>query len=150
MPRLMSFAKTVPQFRDGTKDVTRRDGWKHLRPGDVVEAVEWSARVGPRWACTDFTRSNCGWFGSTLEDRPPEGLCPECSSPRITYRKPRRLGLLRIRSARRERLGDIHPEEVSREGFPGESPEWFIRMYCAPGKPDPDREVTRVEFERME
>lgn len=40
MPRNMSFAMTTQQVRDRTKDVTRRDGWWFLKPGDVVNAVE--------------------------------------------------------------------------------------------------------------
>ncbi|MEM9490030.1 MAG: hypothetical protein AAGC55_12860, partial [Myxococcota bacterium] len=36
----MSFAKTPTQLRDGSKTVTRRPGWKFLRVGDVVLAVE--------------------------------------------------------------------------------------------------------------
>lgn len=40
MPRRMSFAMTVAQVRAGAKDVTRRLGWEHLQPGDVLEAVE--------------------------------------------------------------------------------------------------------------
>jgi len=36
----MSFSLTTPQFLDGTKDVTRRKGWKFLKPGDHVMACE--------------------------------------------------------------------------------------------------------------
>jgi len=34
MPRNMSFAATTQQIRDRTKDVTRRKGWRFLKPGD--------------------------------------------------------------------------------------------------------------------
>ena len=34
--RNMSFALTTEQFRDGSKTVTRRLGWRFLKPGDVV------------------------------------------------------------------------------------------------------------------
>lgn len=40
MPRNMSFAMTTDQFRNQTKDVTRRFGWWFLRPGDVIMGVE--------------------------------------------------------------------------------------------------------------
>lgn len=40
MPRMMSFALTTQQFKDRTKDVTRRDAWWGLKPGDVLIAVE--------------------------------------------------------------------------------------------------------------
>ncbi len=38
--RSMSFAMTTQQVRDQIKDLTRRFGWKFLKPGDVVRAVE--------------------------------------------------------------------------------------------------------------
>lgn len=38
--RLMSFAATTEQFRDGSKSVTRRCGWTHARAGQRVLAVE--------------------------------------------------------------------------------------------------------------
>ena len=40
MPRLMSFMLTTQQFRDQTKTVTRRLGWKHLKAGDIVVGCE--------------------------------------------------------------------------------------------------------------
>ena len=40
MPRLMSFAMTTRQFKERTKTVTRRLGWWHLKPGEIVEGVE--------------------------------------------------------------------------------------------------------------
>lgn len=36
MPRNISFALTTQQFRDRTKTVTRRLGWKSLKPGDIL------------------------------------------------------------------------------------------------------------------
>jgi len=38
--RLISFSMTVASFLDGSKSVTRRLGWKTLRPGDVLMGVE--------------------------------------------------------------------------------------------------------------
>jgi len=40
MPRNMSFAMTTEQFKRRTKTVTRRFGWRFLKPGDVVCGVE--------------------------------------------------------------------------------------------------------------
>lgn len=40
MPRMMSFALTTQQFKDETKDVTRRQGWRFLKPGDIVIGVK--------------------------------------------------------------------------------------------------------------
>ena len=36
MPRNISFALTTDQFRDQTKTVTRRKGWKFLKVGDIL------------------------------------------------------------------------------------------------------------------
>lgn len=116
MPHRMSFAMTVPQFRDRTKTVTRRDGWwnRHLGisrvfPGDVITGVEkaMGLKRGERQV--------------VLHD-------------------------IVVVSARRERLGDITPEDVAREGFPGESPAWFVKKY---GKPA-HHMVTRIEFRHVE
>ena len=40
MPRIMSFALTTEQIRNRTKTVTRRMGWKFLKAGYLVWAVE--------------------------------------------------------------------------------------------------------------
>lgn len=37
--RLISFALTKRQFKDGSKDVTRRLGWLNLKPGQRLRAV---------------------------------------------------------------------------------------------------------------
>ena len=37
--RLISFFLTTPQFLDGSKDVTRRLGWRNLKPGTRLMAV---------------------------------------------------------------------------------------------------------------
>jgi hypothetical protein len=155
----MSFAKTVQQILDDSKDVTRRDGWRFLKVGDVVEGVEWSPRIGKRLCCP------CGWRGGTK--KPTVGvdgverhridqnlhLAPrDCARWReVQYRPPRRLGLFRVVSVRRQQLAAVYldPQEVAREGFPGMSPSDFIALFCAPGKPDALREVTRIEFERV-
>lgn len=36
MPRNMSFTLTIEQFKNRTKTVTRRKGWKFLKPGDLI------------------------------------------------------------------------------------------------------------------
>lgn len=38
--RSISFALTIDQIVNGTKDVTRRLGWKNLKPGDRLQAVD--------------------------------------------------------------------------------------------------------------
>ena len=39
MPRNMSYAMTTRQARNKEKDVTRRNGWKFLKPRDIVQQV---------------------------------------------------------------------------------------------------------------
>ncbi len=38
--RNMSFALTTPQIVEGTKTVTRRLGWLHARPGQLIRPVQ--------------------------------------------------------------------------------------------------------------
>ena len=45
--RNMSFMLTTQQILDGTKTVTRRDGWAFLKPGDQVRAVRKSRGLRP-------------------------------------------------------------------------------------------------------
>lgn len=41
----ISFMLTIPQFKDGSKTVTRRDGWLYLRAGEMLCAVEKSQGI---------------------------------------------------------------------------------------------------------
>lgn len=45
--RNISFALTEPQFLDGSKDVTRRVGWLHLKPGDRLMGVRKAMGLKP-------------------------------------------------------------------------------------------------------
>ena len=38
--RRMAFSHTSPQIVDRSKTVTRRTGWRYLKAGDLIEAVE--------------------------------------------------------------------------------------------------------------
>lgn len=40
MPRNMSFMLTKGQFKDQTKTITRRLGWRFLKPGDILNGCE--------------------------------------------------------------------------------------------------------------
>lgn len=40
MPRAMSFFHTQCQIKDRSKTVTRRRGWKNLKPGELFWAIE--------------------------------------------------------------------------------------------------------------
>lgn len=54
---------------------------------------------------------------------------------------------IEVVDVRRERLVDITPEEVEREGFPGWTVADFLGLY---GKKPPDHVVTRIEFKHLE
>ena len=120
MPRNISFSLTTPQFLDGTKDVTRRIGWAHLKAGDELCAVEKSQGLGKGG-------------------------------------KVKRLGMIRVKSVRREFLRELTDrddgygfEETRREGFPDYSPPMFIHFFCGSHRGcTPDTIVTRIEFERI-
>lgn len=56
------------------------------------------------------------------------------------------LGVIEVVSARRELLNAITEAEVTREGFPGKSPDWFVEMFCAANSCHPDEEITRIEY----
>lgn len=119
MPRNLSFHLTTPQFLDGSKDVTRRLGWHHLKVGDVLCAIE---------------------KGQGL--RRGEHV--------------KKLGTIRVVDVRREllqRMLDDAPYglvEVRREGFPTNTPEWFVGFFCHSHKCWPFTEVARIEFVRMD
>lgn len=113
MPRNISFFLTTEQFLDGSKDVTRRDGWRDLKAGDVLCAVRKAQGIKK---------------GEKIE----------------------KLGMIRIVSARQERLGMITVQEVRREGFPGMLPSEFIDFFCRSHKTvTADTFITRIEFERI-
>ena len=84
MPRYISFALTTPQFKARTKTVTRRVGWKALRPGTVLVGAEKCQGLGKGGKIkplglirvTDVRREAIGAI--TIEDCAAEGF-PEMS-----------------------------------------------------------------------
>lgn len=58
----------------------------------------------------------------------------------------RRLAVIRVTDVRRERLFEITPNDVVREGF-RMTTEDFIRMFCETQRCYPSTFVTRIEFE---
>jgi len=58
-----------------------------------------------------------------------------------------RLAKIRVVNVRRERLYDITPDDVIREGFEGQIVEWFIDMFMREMGVPSSTEVTRIEFE---
>jgi hypothetical protein len=71
--------------------------------------------------------------------------------------KVKRLGMIRVKSVRRERLDEMIAipaygyAEVDREGFPEMAPNGFVSFFCAGHKGcKPDSVVTRIEFEKSD
>jgi hypothetical protein len=109
--RNMSFMLTTEQVRNKTKPVTRRMGWKKLKPGDLVQGVVKGMGLKK---------------GEKIE----------------------KLHIIRVKSNSPEVLNTITEKEVTLEGFPGKSPQWFVEMFCKSHKGcTPESFVNRIEFE---
>jgi hypothetical protein len=113
----MSFMLTEPQVSDRSKDVTRRLGWRRLRTGD---------RLRPVRKCQGLRR------GEQVQ---------RIGTATLVVLETRREPLRRL-------LDDpIYGRyEVDREGFPTETVQWFVDMFCKANKCTPDTEVTRIAF----
>ena len=118
--RNMSFALTTDQVRAGTKTVTRRMGWKFLKPGELIQPVRKCMGLKPGEKIEKLrgpirvvsVRDESLWY-MWLE--PTYGLA-----------------------------------ECKLEGFPGLTPLDFIDMFCASHKGcQRDSIVTRIEFEYL-
>jgi hypothetical protein len=106
----MSVALSVPQVRDRSKTVTRRDGWLMLRPGDPLTLCE---KVRGR----------------------------EKGEPLV------RIADVEVVSVRREPLNAITPQDVAAEGFPGRTPEKFVRFFTGTRQGcEPGTVITRIEW----
>lgn len=119
--RNMSFALTVPQIKAGTKDVTRRLGWLHLKPGDQLSPVLKGMGLKPG--------------EKIVRLREP-----------ITVVSVRRERLDRMLTDL-----DYGLEEVRREGFQDHPlkgwPSAWVEMFCATHRGcTPETIITRIEF----
>lgn len=119
--RNMSFALTVDQIMDGSKDVTRRLGWEFIKVGDLLRPVR---------KCMGL--------------RPGEKLSVLRDPIRVVgvRREPLRRMIDDI---------EYGFEEVRREGFAWHPeyrlPSTWVAMFCATHKGcTPDRVITRIEF----
>jgi hypothetical protein len=113
----MSFALTKAQIKAHTKDVTRRLGWLHLRPGEQFRPVE---------KCMGL--------------RPGEKVLPlEQPLTAIGIRRER------LRAMLDDVIYGM--EECRREGFPELSPGEFVTMFCKTHTGcTPDTIVSRIVF----
>lgn len=63
--------------------------------------------------------------------------------------KQEQLAIIRVLDVRREKLWQITPEDIVREGFPKMTKHEFLDFFCASHKCTPEEEVTRIEFEYL-
>lgn len=115
--RNMSFALTTQQVREKSKDVTRRLGWLHLKPGEVFQPV---------MKCMGL--------------RPGEKI--ERIGGAVVTVSTRREPLRRMTDDQ-----EYGRDECRREGFPHLSPAEFVTMFCASHRGcTPESVVTRIEI----
>lgn len=119
--RNMSFALTTSQIMEGTKDVTRRLGWRFLKPGQLIRPVRKCMGLRP---------------GETLDVlRDPLYV----------------VSVRRERLDRMVTDVEYGHTEVRREGFAWhpdyKDPGAWVAMFCATHKGcTPETEITRIEF----
>ena len=119
--RNMSFAMTTPQIMDGTKTVTRRLGWLHVKPGQQLRPVRKCMGLRP---------------GEKLD------VLRDPLTIMSVRREPLRLMTDDV---------DYGFFELELEGFGAHPvyqwPSQFVAMFCATHKGcTPDTVVTRIEF----
>ena len=119
--RNMSFALTTTQIMEGTKTVTRRLGWLHLKPGDQVRPVRKCMGLNP---------------GEKLDVlRDPLTVVSVRREPLRAMTDDVEYG---FRECALEGFKD-HPDY--------QWPSEFVEMFCATHKScTPDTVVTRIEF----
>lgn len=145
MPRLMSVSLTEQAVVERRKTVTRRTGWKFLKPGDRLTLCRKVMGRGKCPECKGSCRchyplaSPAGWWG-----------CITCGG---TGTEPLvRLAEVEVVDVRREQLREIHmrPADVDAEGFPGWTPRQFVDFFCEHMGGAPNQEVTRIEWRYLD
>lgn len=159
--------------RFAESSVTRRDGWLRLLDGyasvdgwcwadgrpAILEAIEWSPRVGGRWTC-----ESCGALGPKilklghLAGKSPRWRICSCLQTEFWLRHPRRGCFIRVVDVRRERLAEMERADLALEGFPELTLVEFWRLYLGRPRWSDDQvlqaasrhPVTRIEFEHVE
>lgn len=120
----MSFALTTPQIKAREKTVTRRLGWKTLKPWTLLQPVEKAQGL-------------------------KKGEHPVKIGGPIRVISVRRESLAMLVDDYRS-VFNYGRGEVNREGFPHRSVQWFVDMFMATHRCRRDAEVTRIEFEYVD
>lgn len=124
--RNMSFMHTVDQVRYSSpenilKDVTRRLGWRNLKPGEKVMACEKCQGLKP---------------GETIDRIREIEIISVTSEP-----------LEMIIALPHRAWGSS--SEMAREGFPHWTPAEFVDFFCLAMKCTPGTVVNRIEFRHL-
>lgn len=123
--RLMAVSLTEDQVRNRTKTVTRRLGWWETKKGRRI------LKAGDRLQLCRKV------MGRKRRDGTVEPLV--------------RIVAVEVLDVRREPLNAITQAEVDAEGFPGHTPAWFIKFFCASHKGcTPATVVTRIRWRYLE
>lgn len=146
MPRLMSVSLTEQSVVERRKTVTRRTGWRFLKPGDRLTLCR--KVMGRAGNCPDcdgtgmVTGSDFPSFSWTSSPCVPcEGTGTE---PLV------RLAEVEVVDVNREPLWHITDADVEREGFAGQTSGWFIDFFCEHMGGTPEQEVTRIEWRYLD
>lgn len=124
--RNISFSLTEEQFLDGTKDVTRRLGWKFLKPGDRLMACRKCMGLKPGEKIVRLGEIEV--VSVRLEPLNRMSCVAEIANREIGYGK----------------------TEAIREGFPHLTGDQFVTMFRRHmNVRDPRTIITRIEFKHV-
>jgi hypothetical protein len=129
MTRLMSVAFTEQAVRDRVKTVTRRKGWKFLKPGDRLTLVRKAMGREPGEPLVRIVDVEV-----VSVERLPLGSIGNC----VCHPWP-------------DNGGTYSADEVAREGFPGMDPDEFVRRFFVEAQGmGPSDMVTRIEWRYLD
>ena len=125
----MSFSLGARQVRLGQKDVTRRLGWKNLKPGQRFWAIEKGQGLKKGQHVKRICECEC-------VSNTPEPL------DEIIQRSYRGVG-------QRPGIAGLTHSEAWREGFWGLGAAGFVVLFCKHMRVNPRTIVNRIEFRRI-
>lgn len=124
--RNISFSLTESQFLDDSKTVTRRLGWRFLKPGDHLMACR---------KCMGL--------------KPGESIVRLGEIEVVSVRFEPLNRMSRVSEFAKREIGYGKTEAIA-EGFPHLSGDQFVAMFCKHmNVRRPDTEITRIQFRRV-
>lgn len=129
MPRLMAVSLTEASVMDRTKTVTRRLGWRHLRPGDRLTL------------CRKV-------MGRRRADGTVEPLVRLAEVEVVDVRRDKLWAITDDEIAREAVLDQPWVEVYVDSGQP--TPQAWVWWYCEQFGVQPDAEVTRIEWRYLD